>query len=330
MSEAELLLYYKGKGGFFIEVCWIKPTVMSYNKVEALREKSEAEKLIIANEYIAARTKLKKAQQLFPALDHVSPMLSVCEILSASTNIIPGYKTDYYWVLQLMPSSTFTDITCQYQKLVSLLQPIKYKFPATELALKLLQEAYSVLSDKKKRVTFDIKRGSSSSEMISEGYKGQDTDINSDSLAQEQDFYAFDNCRTFDLIETKDIWAVHCNLTAPFTGSRYAQIGKKSGGQVEVTWLKPIPITEGERRWFDAGLPVACGSFYLDSESSGTIESKGVFSYKCSWNSGVTEELFEIYPKKGEVWAVYDSFDRVEWSYNLVEILYIMVLSVTR
>lgn len=332
---------------------------MSYNKVEALREKSDAEKLILANEYIAARTKLKKAQQLFPALDHVTPMLTVCEILSASTNIIPGYDIDYYWVLQLMPSSTFTDITCQYQKLVSLLQPVKYKFPATELALKLLQEAYSVLSDQKKRVTFDIKRGtswvnyetfesnpdenrnlgtngsadnngdkvlvnnlslqesgSSSSEVISEGYKGQDTDINSGSLAQKQDFYIFDNCRTPDLIDTRDIWAVHCYLTDPCIGSRYAQICKKSSSEVEVTWLKPIPVTEGERRWFDAGLPVACGSFCLDSETSGTIESKGVFSYKCSWDSGVTEELFEIYPKKGEVWAVYDSFDLEEWSYN--------------
>ncbi|KAI3686337.1 hypothetical protein L1987_80011 [Smallanthus sonchifolius] len=322
---------------------------MSYNKVEALREKSDAEKLILSNDYIAARTKLKKAQQLFPSLDHITPMLMVCEILSASTNIIPGYETDYYWVLQLMPSSAFTDITCQYQKFVSLLQPIKYKFPATELALKLLQEAYSVLSDKKKRVAFDIKRGtswvnyesfesnpekdcnddkvhgnniniqesgSSSSDVLSEGYKGQDADINSGSHAQQQDFYSFDVYRTPECFELRDIWAVHCNLTEPCIGGRYGQICKKSGGEAEITWLKPIPLTEGERRWFDAGLPVACGSFCLDTEKSGTIGLKGVFSYKCSWDSGVTEELYEIYPKKGEVWAVYDDFDLEEWSYN--------------
>ncbi|KAM0047651.1 putative DnaJ domain, Chaperone J-domain superfamily [Helianthus debilis subsp. tardiflorus] len=328
---------------------------MSYNKVEALREKSDAEKLILSNDYIAARTKLKKAQQLFPSLDHITPMLTVCEILSASTNIIPGYETDYYWVLQLMPSSAFTDITCQYQKLVSLLQPIKYKFPATELALKLLQEAYSVLSDKKKRVAFDIKRGtswvnyetfesnpekdsngekvngntnniniqesgsgsgSSSSDVISEGYKGQDTDINSGSHEQKQDFYNFDTYRTPECFELRDIWAVHCNLTQPCIGGRYGQVCDKSGGEAEITWLKPIPVTEGERRWFDAGLPVACGSFCLDTEKSGTVGLKGVFSYKCSWDSGITEELYEIYPKKGEVWAVYDNFDLDEWSYN--------------
>ncbi|MFS8028584.1 putative DnaJ domain, Chaperone J-domain superfamily [Helianthus anomalus] len=326
---------------------------MSYNKVEALKEKSDAEKLILSNDYIAARTKLKKAQQLFPSLDHIAPMLTVCEILSASTNIIPGYETDYYWVLQLMPSSAFTDITCQYQKLVSLLQPIKYKFPATELALKLLQEAYSVLSDKKKRVAFDIKRGtswvnyetfetnpekdsnvekvngntnniniqesgsgSSSSDVISEGYKGQDTDINSGSHEQKQDFYNFDTYRTPECFELRDIWAVHCNLTQPCIGGRYGQVCNKSGGEAEITWLKPIPVTEGERRWFDAGLPVACGSFCLDTEKSGTVGLKGVFSYKCSWDSGITEELYEIYPKKGEVWAVYDNFDLDEWSYN--------------
>lgn len=335
---------------------------MSYNKVEALREKSDAEKLILSNDYVAARTKLKKAQQLFPALDHIAPMLTVCEILSASTNIIPGYETDYYWVLQLMPSSTLADITCQYQKLFSLLQPVKYKFPATELALKLLQEAYSVLSDKKKRVTFDIKRGtswvnyesfesnsernrnlggdnngdkvqvnnislqesgSSSSDVISEGHKSQETDINSESGAQkgvhkrvQQDFYGFDSCRTAECFDLRDIWAVHCHLTEPFIGGRYAQIFKKSGDEVEVIWLKPIPVTEGERRWFDAGLPVACGSFCLDTETSGIIGLKGVFSYKCSWDSGITEELFEIYPKKGEIWAIYQDFDLEEWSYN--------------
>ncbi|KAI3688629.1 hypothetical protein L2E82_46342 [Cichorium intybus] len=337
---------------------------MSYNKVEALREKSDAEKLILSNDYVAARTKLKKAQQLFPALDHITPMLTVCEILSASTNIIPGYNTDYYWVLQLMPSSTVHDITSQYQKLLSLLQPIKYKFPATELALKLLQEAYSVLSDKKKRVTFDIKRGiswvnyesfeinpeknthlgtgvadnngdkvhvnnilqesgSSSSDVISDGYKGQDTDINSVSGAQtgvfktvQQDYYGFDSFRTPECFESKDIWAVHCCLREPFIGSRYGQICKRAGGEIEVTWLKPIPVTEGERRWFDAGLPVACGSFCLDTETSVKIDLKGVFSYKCLWDSGVTEELFEIYPKKGEVWALYQDFDLEEWSYN--------------
>ncbi|XP_076939678.1 uncharacterized protein LOC143608544 [Bidens hawaiensis] len=322
---------------------------MSYNKVEALREKNDAEKLILSNDYIAARTKLKKAQQLFPSLDHITPILTVCEIVSASTNIIPGYETDYYWILQLMPSSTFADITSQYQKLVSLLQPIKYKFPATELAIKLLQEAYSVLSDRKKRVAFDIKRGtswvnyesyesnpekesisekvngnyinlqesgSSSSDVISEGYKGQDTDINSGSHAQKQDFYSFDTYRTPECFEPRDIWAVHCNLTEPSIGGRYGQIGQRSEGEVEITWLKPIPVTEGERRWFDAGLPVACGSFCLDTERSGTVGLKGVFSYKCLWVSGISEDLYEIYPKKGEVWAVYDNFDLEEWSYN--------------
>ncbi|KAL4566719.1 hypothetical protein LXL04_030842 [Taraxacum kok-saghyz] len=281
-------------------------------------------------------------------------MLTVCDILSSSTNIIPGYETDYYWVLQLMPSSNLSDITSQYQKLTSLLQPIKYKFPATETALKLLQDAYSVLSDKKKRVTFDIKRGiswvnyesfetngvdnnngdkvhvnnitlqesggSSSSEVVSEGQKGQFTDINSGTQKVQdktiqQDYYSFDSFRTPECFTLKDIWAVHCCLSEPFIGGRYGQIYKRLGGVTEITWLKPIPVTEGERRWFDAGLPVACGSFCLDTEPI-TIESKGVFSYKCAWDPGVTEELFEIYPKKGEVWALYQDFDLEEWSYN--------------
>nr|POE79206.1 chaperone protein dnaj [Quercus suber] len=98
------------------------------------------------------------AQKLFLAIDNIGAMLAVCDILSASNIKFPGYGIDYYWVLQLTPSSTFHAVKSCYQSLHTLLQPIKTKFPGTELALKLVEDAFSMLSNREKHSAYDLKR----------------------------------------------------------------------------------------------------------------------------------------------------------------------------
>ncbi|XP_057970953.1 uncharacterized protein LOC131159799 [Malania oleifera] len=379
---------------------------MNYKKSEALWEKGIAEKMIISNDYVGARDRLLKAQQLYPQLDHVGPMLLVCEILSASLNKLRGYKIDHYWVLQLVPSSTFLEVNCRYQKLLTLLLPLKKKFPGTELALKLLHDAFSVLSDQKKRLAFDSKRKTSweayksvnirafchnipnqaaiavqssssssqpldgkkrrlatkdspgtvgelrpsppatvedpscsSSAVNSKGSVEAHGDILADSVSLlkeqrpigsagnlcsssravawkkiDQDFYDFEINRKAEFLQAGQIWAVHYWSNAP-QNRRYAQIISFES-EACVAWLKPIPVTSGERKWCDMGLPVACGSFYLDSEISEWLSWPSVFSHNCSWICGVTEEQVEIYPKRGEVWALYKDWDIDEWAFN--------------
>ncbi|CAL5373131.1 unnamed protein product [Camellia sinensis] len=391
---------------------------MYYNKVEALREKEVAEKLINSNDYVSARDKLLKARQLFPSLEHIVAMLTVCDILSASKNKIPGYDTDYYWVLHLMPSSSISDIKCRYQKLLNLLVPIKKKFPGTELALKLIKDAFSVLSDEDKRSSFDLKRETSwagyqsldvqasfnygisaretgitrvssgevlegkngvnlSTDMLSErvrdlgpellanhninkqcanvslqepsacsstvnshGNTGEEIDMPMDDTnlplelhqtnfegtpslpfsvgalkRPDQDFYDFGNIRKPEFFETGQVWATHYQSDEP-RNCRYALIKNNVKSSAGVTWLKPVPISDGERRWCDAGLPVACGPFCLDLDKGVQVSCITIFSYKCLWVHGVTEEQFEIFPKKGEIWALYEDWDIDEWSYN--------------
>uniref|UniRef100_A0A5B7BN85 Putative DNAJ heat shock N-terminal domain-containing protein n=1 Tax=Davidia involucrata TaxID=16924 RepID=A0A5B7BN85_DAVIN len=399
---------------------------MHYNKTEAIREKEIAEKMILSNDYVSARDKLLKAQQLFPTLDHIGPMVTVCDILSAASNKVPGYDIDYYWVLQLMPSSALSDVRCRYQNLVSLLQPIKNKFPGTELALKLILEAFSVLSDRDKRFAFDLKRGTSwksygsfdveasffpsmsgketviaaqissgcdrvssiqtldgehggsvSTDMLSERAKdlgpkllakyntneqhhdtslGKPSSFSSDFSSQknmgayrdtamdninspkevyhtslkgnlswysiavaqkrlDRDYYDFENDRKAESFEAGQIWAADYQSDEP-QNCRYARINSKLRSEGSVTWLKPVPVSKGERRWCDAGLPVACGSFSVDPEMSEKVIRPTIFSYKCSWFPGITEEQIEIYPKKGEVWALYEDWNLDEWAYN--------------
>ncbi|WOH05465.1 hypothetical protein DCAR_0624882 [Daucus carota subsp. sativus] len=389
-----------------------------YNKVEALREKADAEKLIACNDYVGAREKLLKAKQLFPPLDHIAAMLTVCDILSASRNRVPGYETDYYWVLNIMPAASSIDLKQQYDKLLNLLQPIKGKFSGAALALKYVDEAFSVLSDRVKRLIFDSKRACSwdelesfanplpsqpfmdaetgvnaqsslihssaqvcnvqnaeglsmqvhervddlgpkleatcdsnkqnivvssqdssvvSSDMNSEGNAREDIDLSIDDLNSslgpprmsdsswskrhvaykkpDQDFFNFEVNKTVENFKIGQVWAVYYYLKDD-QNYLYAQINAISKSEVRVSWLKPVPVTLCERRWCDAGLPVACGSFCLDLNLSEEIMSSTLaFSYNCSWVPGVTEEQFEIYPKKGEVWALYEDWDLDDWCY---------------
>ena len=131
---------------------------INQNKKKAILEQRDAEQKILCNDHTGARDNLLMAQKLFPAIDNIGAMLVVCDILSASNIKFPGYGIDYYWVLQLTPSSTFHAVKYCYQSLHTLLQPIKTKFPGTELALKLVEDAFSMLSNHEKRSAYDLKR----------------------------------------------------------------------------------------------------------------------------------------------------------------------------
>ncbi|XP_043693988.1 uncharacterized protein LOC122644664 [Telopea speciosissima] len=381
---------------------------MKQSKMVALQEQNIAEKLVVSLDYVSARDKLLKAQELFPKLDNIDLMLIVCDILCAASMKFPGIGVDCYWVLQLLPSASASDVKARYHKLMNMLQPIKNKFPGTELALRFIREAYFVLSDRGNRSAFDLYRQaswtgigtasnqgtsnkesfpaariSSGSNMVStsdisrsmllKSMKGMESNtLTSGKTNQQQGevdlqkgtvpahmnfitsrvidrhneslsspltthsvsslrnlsrpskdverkgpnfvFYDFENNRKTDVFEVGQIWAAQYQADVPHC---YAQININLKSEISVTWLKPIPVTADERRWCEAALPVACGSFYLDPDMS-EKRITGLFqlSHMCSWTHGITEEQFEIYPKKGEVWAIYKDWDLAEWSLN--------------
>lgn len=123
---------------------------------KALKE-IEVVKMMIANEdYMGARTKLHELWHHFPALDGISGMITVCDILSSAGYGFLGCGTNWYWVLQIMRAAGEADIRYQFHKFKRLLDPIKTSFPGTESALKMIQDAFSVLSDPEKRAVFDL------------------------------------------------------------------------------------------------------------------------------------------------------------------------------
>ncbi|KAL6871435.1 hypothetical protein ACP4OV_014264 [Aristida adscensionis] len=132
---------------------------MECNKEEALRAKDLATIKLQAADYVGARKIALKAQQLFPGLENISHLLTVCEVHYCASVKING-ETDWYGILQVETTADDMLLKKQYRKLALLLHPDKNKFPGAEAAFKLIGEAHVILTDQVKRSLHDSKRKS--------------------------------------------------------------------------------------------------------------------------------------------------------------------------
>lgn len=132
---------------------------MECNKDEAAKTKELAEKKFEEKDIMGARKLAMKAQSLFPTLDGLQSLLATLNIYISAETKLNG-EIDWYAVLGIDPSSDDETVKKQYRKLALTLHPDKNKSVGAEGAFKILSEAWSVLSDKARRVAYDQKRNS--------------------------------------------------------------------------------------------------------------------------------------------------------------------------
>ncbi|KAJ4801716.1 DNAJ heat shock N-terminal domain-containing protein-like [Rhynchospora pubera] len=129
---------------------------MECNKERAIHAMEIAKKRLLDRDYVGAKEMALKGKKLFP-LDNISQLLAVCEV-HCSAQLMPNGLYDWYKIIQVGPASDEVLVGKQYLKLVRLLHPDKNKFPGAEVAFKLVVEAKDTLSDRSKRIAYDIKR----------------------------------------------------------------------------------------------------------------------------------------------------------------------------
>ncbi|CAL9200239.1 unnamed protein product [Musa hybrid cultivar] len=130
--------------------------MMECNKEEAIRAREVAEKKMQSRDFIGALKISRKAQHLFPELENISQMLTVCEVHCSADAKING-EMDWYGILQVEPTADDSSIKKQYRKLALLLHPDKNQFAGAEAAFKLIGEAHKILSDRLTRQHYDVK-----------------------------------------------------------------------------------------------------------------------------------------------------------------------------
>jgi hypothetical protein len=134
---------------------------MDCNKEEAIRAKRIAEEKMESKDFPGARKIALKAQQLYPDVENVSQMLTVCDVQCSADQRLFGNEMDWYAILQIEQTANEAMIKKQYRKLALQLHPDKNKYSGAEAAFKLIGEAQRVLLDRDRRSLHDMKRRAS-------------------------------------------------------------------------------------------------------------------------------------------------------------------------
>ncbi|CAL5406184.1 unnamed protein product [Camellia sinensis] len=130
---------------------------MEPNKVEALRAKQNAEKRFAEKDFTGAKNYALKAQALFPELEGITQMVATFEVYIASRVNVNG-EIDFYAILGSDPSADKAKLKKQYKNMAVLLHPDKNKTVGADGAFRLVSEAWTLLSDNKKRSSYDLRR----------------------------------------------------------------------------------------------------------------------------------------------------------------------------
>ncbi|XP_011093758.1 uncharacterized protein LOC105173636 [Sesamum indicum] len=130
---------------------------MECNKDEAIRAKEIAEKKMEKNDFEGALKIALKAQNLYPELDNITQLLSICNVHCSAQIRLLGSEKDWYGILQVEKLADELTVKKQYRRLALILHPDKNRFPGAESAFKLICEANAVLSDPKKKSVYDSK-----------------------------------------------------------------------------------------------------------------------------------------------------------------------------
>lgn len=143
----------------------------------------------------------------------------------------------------------------------------------------------------------------------------------------DSDFYDFEKNRDADRFAVDQIWAIYDDHDGmPRYYARIKQVYSPNF-MLRFTWLEHDPLYDAEKAWSSKELPVACGSFRVGKTL--LTEDTKMFSHVISWTKGRKRNSYQIYPKKGEVWAVFrgwdinwssDSNDHRPYDYDVVEI----------
>jgi curved DNA-binding protein CbpA len=133
---------------------------------------------------------------------------------------------------------------------------------------------------------------------------------------QEAEFFHFDTLRDRTKFAVDQVWAVYDDKEGmPRFYARIKSLCTSPKVQIRFTWLEPDP-DQSALVWHRAGLPIATGMFKLGRTQHD--DELLMFSHVVSCWKGDKKNTFCIYPRKGEIWAMFKDWDS-SWSSKSVK-----------
>ncbi|XAR57137.1 hypothetical protein NMG60_11025172 [Bertholletia excelsa] len=144
----------------------------------------------------------------------------------------------------------------------------------------------------------------------------------------ESEFYNFEVEKFPEKFQVGQIWALYSDEDG--LPKYYAQIKKidcHPEFKLHITWLAPCP-PKNIIQWHDRKMPVSCSMFRVQKGLAVKYAETSPFSHQLSVELTEKKDVYAIYPKQGEVWALYKCWNpRIKCSelktceYDIVEIL---------
>ncbi|KAI5014508.1 hypothetical protein ZWY2020_055898 [Hordeum vulgare] len=149
---------------------------------------------------------------------------------------------------------------------------------------------------------------------------GTDVDELSDHIVQAKvlcpEFFDFDQLRGVNKFRVNQVWAVYGSRSGmPRSYARITKVKRAPKFTVHFVWLEFDPRNKEELAWSCGELHVACGQFRRGR--SETAQETCMFSHTISCQKIKMRNSYDIYPRKGEVWALFKGWD-IGWSSDAV------------
>uniref|UniRef100_A0A7N0UNL2 J domain-containing protein n=1 Tax=Kalanchoe fedtschenkoi TaxID=63787 RepID=A0A7N0UNL2_KALFE len=166
--------------------------------------------------------------------------------------------------------------------------------------------------------------GFSSSESHFPNTRDGDSNANENPEAK---LHSFEVYKSNEKFQVGQVWAFYGETGLPRHYARIKSIVSSAAFQLEVNRLIPCPDQDGRSKWNDRRMPHGCGKFKL-SRAKPEFLCPADFSHHLSTVSRGKMCTFFIFPRHGEVWALYKNwnanmcFSKVRHcEYDIVEVL---------
>ncbi|KAL6982456.1 hypothetical protein U1Q18_044316 [Sarracenia purpurea var. burkii] len=146
----------------------------------------------------------------------------------------------------------------------------------------------------------------------------------------DSDFHDFDKDRSEECFKPKQIWALYDEEDGmPRLYCLIRQVISTKPFKIHISYLNSKTDTEfGSVNWLDSGFTKSCGNFR--AWNSEEVDRVNIFSHLLSREKPGRGGCVRIYPKSGDIWAVYRNWspdwnrttpDNVRHQYEMVEVL---------
>jgi len=145
----------------------------------------------------------------------------------------------------------------------------------------------------------------------------------------DSEFFYFDGTRSDDKFQVNQVWALYSDIDGlPKYYGLIKKIDPHPGFKLHIAWLEACYLARDMVLWKDKHMPISCGQFKVKGGRGQQYTSSSSFSHQLQAEQTGRKGVFAIYPRKGEVWAIYkkwhpdmNSSCLKNCEYDIVEVL---------